>query len=1164
MKKSIVLLVLFLIIGHFNIFASNDVYWGWEQSPLTNELKTIKLNKEGHIYIGVWGDGVYKSEDKAANFTKKSTGLTNLYITSIQIDSSGALWAATYGGGVFRSFDDGFTWGAVNNGLRDLKIKDIAFDKDGDGYAATKGKGMFILKNGTSQWVEINNKLRYRDVNKIIIVNSNGSVLAGTNGGGVYRTRDKGITWERANTGIRYGIITDFYQDDLMVYVATLGQGILQSLHDGSSWSNIDNTNLPKNATCIAFNNNKEMLAGSIDDGVWYHDKWVTDVWRKSAQINSGINAMVTLPTGEIFALESANGLKRSTDGGRNFWFVTAFRQDFIKELVADGNTLYCIAGTAPWRSDDRGETWTKLTIPFQTAYCLCIDSAKSLYVGSNAGVWKSTDKGANFNRFGTNMNDSVIYRIEASPNGVILASSTHIFKMEQTSTTWTRRNISTGENPPAIHFFGINKNNDIYANDMNLDALWKSTDTASRWTLLFFNDGKTYESIDFNRNMHVFIGSNQGLLVSTNHGANWDTFTFHPRDIAVNRVVVDKNQNVFVSVAYTKLLLSSHNYSVRRDTIISGIWWSMVNSMAASNNGFTYLSNSQVYRRVDSLEMPTPQLLSPPNDTNGITLKPSFKWKSADKAQLYHFQFAMDPDFESIIEEAYLADTTWQLENELQHRELYYWRVRTKHNSSYSPWSNPSYFRTIFEPPTLHLPEKGITSLPLEVSLHWYKMKDINSYMVQVAKDSLFKDIVFSQDNVVDTSAIAKGLTHHTVYYWRVRAKTIDVIGEWSEVWNFRTLLLPPKLRKPANKSYGHETVVKMEWDAVPGGTKYNIDISLYPDFSSLFFSSATQNDDSHTIDLLEYFKTYYWRISAIDEKEKPGDWSEVWSYTTIIDSTTLRLPDDGIKNTSTTVSFEWDTKAIATTYHLQIAEDANMTKLVVNDSTITGNKFTGEFQHYTQYYWRIAVKSGDFKGKWSVTWKFMTGIGRPELSSPPNNAEKQPTVLYLIWKKTNGAQSYHLQLSKEASFTTRILDEDKIGITQRDIIDLELDTKYFWRVRANYEEGLTLWSDTWEFTTTDVESVADANPILSKIVASPNPFSDFTNIEYNLKQDSDISISIFDVNGSLLHKENIGLKTEGTHNYLWNASNIPAGVYNIVLNSGLYSSNIRIVLIK
>ncbi len=1171
MKRALLSFIIFLFLTYFNVLSAdkdiqNDVYWGYEQSPLTNELKTITINSEGHMYIGVWGGGVYKSEDESASFTQLNSGLTNLYVTSVQFDSTGNLFAATHGGGVFKSTNDGAEWTAVNNGLRNLKVKDIAFDHDGRCFAATKGHGVFLLEKGSDTWKEINHGLRYRDVNRLIVTLGSGWVLAGTNGGGVYRTKDTGKTWHRANTGIDAGIITDFYQDNLMTYAATLGQGILTSVSEGSTWSNKDTLNMPKNVTCISFTNEGEMLAGTIDDGLWYYDIFVHSDWRKSNNIFNGINDVVTMPGGDVFALVSFDGLKRSTDRAKNFYGVPFLMQSLIQNVIAYGSTLYCIADNSIFRSDDRGETWTKLDAPFQFAYSMCLDSAKVLYAGSEAGVWSSADKGENFSQVGDNFSDSTVYYLETSSDGYLYAGSGHLFKKWPTSISWDRLNVTgVSDPPPSVSFIGVHPNGAVYSKDMDIDALFRSVDDSSQvWDVVFFDDN-SYNAMSVKANGDTYLASNDGLLVLDDQGNSIASYKdFHQNAKAIGAVSVDKNQNIFSSVKFAPLVLSSDNYAQRRDTVLSGIWWSTIADLASSDNGFTYASNSQIYRHVDSLEMPKPQAMYPPKDTNGINLLPELKWHSADKANVYHFQFAMDMDFEVVMEEAYLADTVYQLENELQHREIYSWRVRSKHNSSYSEWSDPMWFSTIFEPVVLHLPSDDTTSLPLNVSLHWHPIEEINSYMVQAATDSLFENIVFEKDDVTDTTAEVSGLTYATEYFWRVRAKTIDVIGQWSEVWSFTTLLPPPNLRLPPDKSYGHEKQVKMEWDAVEGGTKYSIQISEKEDFSSLFFSGAAQNNDSHIIELLEYFTTYYWRIRALDEFERPGAWSQPWSFTTIIDSTTLRKPENEISNTSNTITFQWDGKHIADAYHLQAAKDENMTDLVINDSNISEAEYKAELDYYTRYYWRVALKAGGYKGKWSVLWNFKTGIAAPELQSPPNNAKNRPTVLYLIWNERTFAQEYHLQVALDEIFADKIYEDDKISITQEDLIDLDLSTTYYWRVRAKYDEGYTPWSEVWNFTTTDVETVYENNPVFEKIAAYPNPFSESTRIEFSLKKLSEVNINIYDIFGRMIFSENLGRLNLGENGFNWTAANLPQGVYNVVINAGENSAQIKAVLVR
>ena len=95
-------------------------------------------------------------------------------------------------------------------------------------------------------------------------------------------------------------------------------------------------------------------------------------------------------------------------------------------------------------------------------------------------------------------------------------------------------------------------------------------------------------------------------------------------------------------------------------------------------------------------------------------------------------------------------------------------------------------------------------------------------------------------------------------------------------------------------------------------------------------------------------------------------------------------------------------------------------------------------------------------------------------------------------------------------------------------------------------------------------MQSVKENNPIFAKLSLSPNPFSHLTTINYSIKQAADITLSIFDVNGELLHSEILGWHSPGEYYYKWDASKFSQGVYNIVISSGVHSASIKTLIIK
>lgn len=79
------------------------------------------------------------------------------------------------------------------------------------------------------------------------------------------------------------------------------------------------------------------------------------------------------------------------------------------------------------------------------------------------------------------------------------------------------------------------------------------------------------------------------------------------------------------------------------------------------------------------------------------------------------------------------------------------------------------------------------------------------------------------------------------------------------------------------------------------------------------------------------------------------------------------------------------------------------------------------------------------------------------------------------------------------------------------------------------------------------------------------PNPFNPSTTISLQLTVNSDIELSIYDVNGRLIETLFSGFKTAGEHRFEWNAADLPTSVYVCVLrvDAVIVESN-KMILIK
>lgn len=71
------------------------------------------------------------------------------------------------------------------------------------------------------------------------------------------------------------------------------------------------------------------------------------------------------------------------------------------------------------------------------------------------------------------------------------------------------------------------------------------------------------------------------------------------------------------------------------------------------------------------------------------------------------------------------------------------------------------------------------------------------------------------------------------------------------------------------------------------------------------------------------------------------------------------------------------------------------------------------------------------------------------------------------------------------------------------------------------------------------------------------PNPFNPATIIKYNLPEDSEVSIKIYDALGKEIDSITTGYQPKGTYQRTWNAKGFASGVYYVKMNAQSLSSN-------
>ena len=96
------------------------------------------------------------------------------------------------------------------------------------------------------------------------------------------------------------------------------------------------------------------------------------------------------------------------------------------------------------------------------------------------------------------------------------------------------------------------------------------------------------------------------------------------------------------------------------------------------------------------------------------------------------------------------------------------------------------------------------------------------------------------------------------------------------------------------------------------------------------------------------------------------------------------------------------------------------------------------------------------------------------PAQVSPLNASENIKINMAISWDAVQNAAYYKFQLADNPQFNNPKASVDKQFITGYNVSGLAYKTTYYWRVAAGNDAGVSEWSPTWSFTTSDSKPVA------------------------------------------------------------------------------------------
>jgi ligand-binding sensor domain-containing protein len=297
-------------------------------------VQALVMDSHGAIYAGSFGHGIFCSSDRGSTWVRGGGGVTDPFILSLSSTKDGAIYAGTFRGGVFRSRDAGHSWQPVSAGLKRLEVKALLaveqelFAGTGDGvyrlrhsddhwiplttgledilvhalarsadgtlFAGTSGKGLFRFSPRSSGWVRMHQGLKdhegmIENFIRVLVIDPDQSIVAGTFDGGVFRSADGGLTWRPISRALPNDSIRGIVSSDRSLVVAT-GNGIFKTVDQGRQWIPV-NKGLTNQAIQVLIGSKETGLYAGTSSGVFRSDdgsSWIA--------INEGLEAGIAPP----------------------------------------------------------------------------------------------------------------------------------------------------------------------------------------------------------------------------------------------------------------------------------------------------------------------------------------------------------------------------------------------------------------------------------------------------------------------------------------------------------------------------------------------------------------------------------------------------------------------------------------------------------------------------------------------------------------------------------------------------------------------------------------------------------------------------------------------------------------------------------------------------
>lgn len=273
----------------------------------------------------------------------------------------------------------------------------LVVDSSGTLFAGTLGGGVFTTTNSGTTWTAKNTGLTSTSVRSLAILTAK-SILAGTDDG-VFLSTNSGTSWSQVNSGIGNNRVNKFAVNSAgYIFAGTRGAGVFISSDHGITWTSlgltgVNITSLSITSSGYVFVGTEGLTSGTYGAGIYYSNSNGSYWYQRNSGLPTlPISSLIVNSLNHIYAGTYGNGVFLSTNFGQS-WAQkdTGLPANAEVYSFAINASSYMYAGLGDlnlgaYLSTDYGETWTSFGLPSNNVASFAIDTAGYLYAGTYEG----------------------------------------------------------------------------------------------------------------------------------------------------------------------------------------------------------------------------------------------------------------------------------------------------------------------------------------------------------------------------------------------------------------------------------------------------------------------------------------------------------------------------------------------------------------------------------------------------------------------------------------------------------------------------------------------------------------------------------------------------------------------------------------------------------